>query len=253
MGEGWRSCRPRLTVVALPLYNPTSICNRALRKVPDRPIASLDENSLQARECAAAYADCVQELLEDHPWEFAYARSTLASVPNDRSGEWAFAYAMPDQAAYLGKVLLPQDLSIGGTVVNDPNGVVPIVVQPRNYLGYPDVPSYVGSLDDMFARAPAWRTELRGRIIYTDAPTGAVAEYTANTLTENVFTAQFVHALHLLIAARVAPALTKDPARSNAILSEYELYANRAKANDRNRQVDRYGDNLPDWVAVRGW
>lgn len=231
-------------MVSLPAYSATSIANMALRHVPDRIIADINENTLQARECKAAYADCVAELLEDHPWEFAFERTSLAQVTNDRPGEWAFAYACPADAAYIGKIILTQAVDTDQTVY-------PVAAQPTNYLGLPNVPSYIGALDDVTSRAPGWRFTPFNDVLYTDCPLGAVAEYTVNQLDERRFKPLFVKALACLMAARIAPALVKDRQIGPQMMVMADGFVQRAKASDRNRQMETYGSFIPDWIAVR--
>lgn len=223
-------------MTTLPFYDPTSIANRALREVPDRQIADITEASLQGRECAAAYPDCLAELLEDQPWEFAVSRVTLARIVNDRSGEWAYAYALPDTAAYVGRLLASDALgTIGGAQVISTNA-------SYAYRG----PDYGADLN---ARAVSYPKLIAGNILYTDCP-GSVAEITLNVLPEARFTPLFVRALALRMAVRMTPTLKKAEA-SRELLSREELAVGRAKAADGNRQRETYGDFMPDWMACR--
>lgn len=55
------------------------ICNRALQKLGAQRIAAIDENSKNARECAAAYAALRDAELRAHPWNFSITRAQLAA------------------------------------------------------------------------------------------------------------------------------------------------------------------------------
>ena len=232
----------------LPTYSPTSICQKALLEVPDRTIADIGEQTLQGITCAQVYGDCVGEVLEEHPWEFAITRQTLAAVPNDRIGEWCSAFAMPQDAAFVGKVFLPQDQD-----GNDPLGFIPIVPQPYNYLGVPTLPQIqqVGFNRDWNERAPGWRFLPVDGVLYSDAPFGAVAEYTTNQLPESSFRPLFVRALVMLIASRIAPTLRKDRALQKDLFASYQFELGRAKKSNMERTERVYGAFISDWISVR--
>jgi hypothetical protein len=73
----------------------TSICNLALGKIGDKTITSLDESSNQARACKRFYAQCRDELLRMHPWNFAIARAQLSKLPTAPVFGWAAQYQLP--------------------------------------------------------------------------------------------------------------------------------------------------------------
>jgi len=56
----------------------TSICNSALAKLGAKRIASLDEDSKEARLCKEQYSKLRNEVLRSHPWNFAIKRAALA-------------------------------------------------------------------------------------------------------------------------------------------------------------------------------
>ena len=229
----------------MPTYDPTSICNRALREVPDRQIADLSEVSLQARECAAAYPDCVAEMLEDHPYSFAVKRQILAApVTNPRANEWTFAYQVPDDAAFIGKIMPSNDGIANPLGWGDGYPQTPIMGYAR------PVELFADTTQDFTSRAPGWTRMVEAGLIFTDCP-NAIAEYTSTAITENQFTPQFVRALAMLIACRVAPALTKDADRRGKLWPQMEIEKQRAKATDNSRQMDTYGSSVPDWMACR--
>lgn len=57
----------------------TDICNRALQKLGAARINSLTDQSTNARACALAYDTCRQDLLREHPWNFAIQRFQLSA------------------------------------------------------------------------------------------------------------------------------------------------------------------------------
>lgn len=58
--------------------NAVTICSNALLKLGSRTIASLTENTDEARLCANLYAPTRDRLLRSHPWNFAIKRDILA-------------------------------------------------------------------------------------------------------------------------------------------------------------------------------
>jgi hypothetical protein len=73
-----------------------TVCNLALGELRAPPIVDIAEDSLEARECARYYPQCLRILLERHDWAFANRRAALAELSvNDRATEWAHAYILP--------------------------------------------------------------------------------------------------------------------------------------------------------------
>lgn len=77
-----------------------STCNLALGELRTAPIVDIAEDTLEARECARYYPQCLRTLLERHDWAFANRRASLAELAdNDRAAEWAHAYVLPSGCA----------------------------------------------------------------------------------------------------------------------------------------------------------
>jgi hypothetical protein len=173
-----------------PTISKTFVSNLALAELPQGAIASYeDENSQAARQCRTHYDQCVQELLEDHPWTFALGRVLLAQVTNDRP-VWGYAYTVPQDAAYIGKVFGPE-----GQGLDDINNPI-----PGTRFANVSIPGMVLNTDD---RDPRWPFELGqdGAVLYTDCENAAV-EYTKKAISEAVFRPMFTRALAVLLASR---------------------------------------------------
>lgn len=209
---------------------PTSICNLALAELPDKAIGSLDEASIQARECNRVYAQAVSEMLERHPWQFKITRVSLANVDNDRSGEWGYAYSIPDKVGRITKVVYAQpDTSSDADFV---------------LVGQRLAPSG-GNLWD---RAPAQPYLRAGSIIYTDVP-DAVLEFQLGAGSEDQFPALFVKALYFDIASRICTPLSRSADRKKELIAQAELWWGRATAADLNGQMNRY-DPAPEALTT---
>jgi hypothetical protein len=77
----------------------TGICNRALEKLGEDPIVSIDDGSKQAQALKRVYTDTLNALLVEHPWHFAKKRAALpasATVP-----AWGFNFGYPVPADFL--------------------------------------------------------------------------------------------------------------------------------------------------------
>lgn len=80
------------------------ICNRALQKLGAKRITSLDQDSVNARACLAAYSSCRQAELRAHPWSFAVDRTALAADAQAPAFGKANAFTLPAECL---RVLAP--------------------------------------------------------------------------------------------------------------------------------------------------
>lgn len=200
-----------------------SICNVALAEVGADSIASLDEESVGARECRRAFDDAVADLLARSDWGFKTRRLNAAGVPNDRPAEWSYAYAMPADAARVLRVLPPAEANypewgIWSTPAWDALGAVPFV-------------------------------EAGGTIHCNVAD--AVIEVASASAPASDFPPLFRRALEFEIAARIAMPLRRDRALRGDMLQLAELALARAIAEDRNRHPRRELDWLGEVALAR--
>lgn len=84
------------------------ICNKALDKLGHSPIASLDDGNKAANLCVRNWPLVRDEVLRDHPWNFAVRRATLASETT--APDWGFSSSFPFPEDCL-RVLEVRDLS----------------------------------------------------------------------------------------------------------------------------------------------
>jgi hypothetical protein len=201
-----------------------SVCNIALAEVRAPSIVSIDEGSAEANTCAIHYDECLQVLLESHDWGFAKARATLATVAvNDRSGEWLYAYAAPDDMAAPSRLIWPGQTPLSG------------VYYPWPYL-YPRPPFVFSDY------------VLDGGVIYANTQ-GAQFEYVSRDVEEAKMPAMFKRALALELASRLAVTLLDDRAKKGDLIQQAEAAKRRAMAEDQNR-FPRRDINAPDEVAL---
>ncbi|MGY4397300.1 hypothetical protein ACVWZA_002494 [Sphingomonas sp. UYAg733] len=191
-----------------------TVCNLALGELRAPPIADIDENSIEARECARYYPQCLTLLLERHEWSFATKIVALPALTlNPRAGEWAHAYG------------LPVDLGTAKRVV-------------------PAVGEWVPAQGQCFI--------VEAGVLYAQA-TNAVLEYSPNQVAEAVMPAMFVDALAFALAARLAVPVRDSREMKAQLLQQAEVAAQRAIADDRNRQPQRdpqYDGAFTDQVLI---
>lgn len=85
---------------------PVQICNSALTILGAEPISSLDENSKTARQCNLNYPLVRDELLEDHYWNFAMKRASLAQIATYvADSDWSYAYELPNDVVRVRKMI----------------------------------------------------------------------------------------------------------------------------------------------------
>lgn len=75
------------------MVSTVDICNRALQKLGERPIVSLDDDVKAARECKRAYELVRDAVFRDHPWNALAARASLAAMAE--APAWGFAKQYP--------------------------------------------------------------------------------------------------------------------------------------------------------------
>lgn len=84
------------------------ICNKALDKLGHGPITSLEDGTKAANLCLRNWPLIRDQVLRDHPWNFAVKRDVLA--PNSETPAWGFTYKFSLPADSL-RLLEIRDLS----------------------------------------------------------------------------------------------------------------------------------------------
>lgn len=187
-----------------------TICNLALGDLRAPPIADVNEETVEARECRRYYPHSLAMMLDDYSWTFCKRVESLAVLANnERSSEYAYAYALPSNCA-MALRLLPS-----GTMASD-----------YTAWGWPynQVPQ------------PSWWTAfiVENGVLYSNVQ-DAVLEYSINDAEEADFPPLFREALRKLLAANLAVPLRDDANMKRMLLQEAELARQAAIASDMNR------------------
>lgn len=207
-----------------------AIKNMALAELPSAPIASEDENSLEARECSRWYDQALEWLLEQHDWEKANRRSVLAATANDRPSEYLYAYALPDGLGTPRRVI-PDLESLG-------------LGLPVPLPGEPYAETWAFALDN----CPV-EYIIENSVLYTNVE-NATLEYGAKTISEAVMSAMFAEALAYRLASHLAMPIKKDRELKADLIKQAEVAKDRAMADDLNRQPQSYGRGSYNEVAA---
>jgi hypothetical protein len=209
------------------------IFNRAVGRIAGKPVADVEENSLEARECRRFYPSVISNMLEaPQEWSFAKQRVLLASVANLRPNEWVSAYQLPSNCA--SPVRLIPDLAGLGLGV------------PIPLPGEPYAETWWFST---FADIEAPYV-LDGTTIFTNE-VNATLEYVVNDIAGLNVSQLVIEAIRLQLAAEIAIPVKKDSALRKDILGEAEIAWERAIADDRNRQPETYGDYVSETLLAR--
>ena len=211
--------------------NLTQICNEAISDLPAHPITDIEDGSKEARECSRHLSGVVSDLIGLHDWAFVRRRVALASVTNDREGEWSYAYALPDEI--VSPVKLVRDYSassVPGIVVT------PILYWPTADLGL--------SIVDY---------EIANGILYTNLES-AILEYSIDALDSNKWPSLFAQAIIRTLASRIYPAVmgaTGDLQKHTFLHQMAQRAVNEAIADDLNRHPRQRKSFVPDGAIAR--
>ncbi len=209
------------------------ICNLALAHLPAAPIASINENSLEARECRRFYPHSVADALEKSDWSFANTRVGLAELAtNDRDSEWLYAYGLPSNMGSALRVLPDfEGLGLG---------------LPTPLAGDP----YAETWSTMGGNYYETPYVIQGSTLYSNIET-ATLEYSINDVAGINVPQLFHTAMVLDLAARLAVPVKKDSNREAALLKAADAKWQEAIADDRNRHPHYYGQYVSEGLMAR--
>ncbi len=200
-----------------------TVCNLALGELRAPAIVDIDEATTEAAECRRYYPHCLKLLLERFDWSFAARIAPLAELAaNPRASEWAHAYALPADLATAARLVPPAGGWAGAPVCSPASGpATPISGQP-----------FIIENGVLFSQVA-----------------NAILEYSARDVAEAAMPGLFIDALAYALAARLAVPLRDSREAKGQLLQQAEVAAQRAIADDINRQPNR-ATSAPDEVAI---
>jgi hypothetical protein len=86
-----------------------SICNSAIFKVGGRRISSITEETKEAQVCNGLYEQLRDQVLRDHPWNFASKRATLTPTADEPAFEFDYEFDIPSDCLRILKTY-PDDI-----------------------------------------------------------------------------------------------------------------------------------------------
>lgn len=219
----------------MPVVSQLEIANLALARIRAEPIASINDNSLAARECRRFYPRAMADMLDgpfDHDWSFANVRVALALLAsNDREQEWMYAYALPSNMASAIRVI-PDFEGLG--------------------LGYP-IPLMGEPYAETWAVAGGFYETpyiIEGSTLYSNVE-NARLEYAIDDIAGLNVSQKVITALELDLAARLAYPVKSDKEREKTLAQAAATAWERAIADDRNRHPVSSGQYVSEAMAAR--
>lgn len=234
------------------------ICNRALGEIGTRStIASLSENSEEARYCNIYYEAVRDQALGLANWNFARYTTTLAvlkaapGTPENpdapSSGVWStdwpappwlYEYAFPSDCIRC-RYIIPQ-LDMG--TFNVPLTSAP--VSASSYYNYQDPIKFVVATDKNADNDFI-------KVILT-SQSQAILVYTAQVTDPNAWEPDFVQVVVNALAGKLTIPLTGDRGLAQLRIGLANQQALEARGNDGNEGLT-VQESLPDWLRVRGF
>ena len=191
-----------------------AICNIALRKLREQPIASLLEESEPARLCATLFEPARDALLMRHPSNFSMTRQQLTQQATAPLFEWDYEYLLPTSPFCLRAYALWH------------NGAY---------------------------RKSGWQVENRAgqRVIVSNWDDDVYLLYIARITDASMFSASFVEALSDYLALQLAFPLTRDKAQTEQREAIFKLSWREHKNADAGEGFPLEPDDGA-FVSIRG-
>jgi hypothetical protein len=231
-----------------------TICNRALQAINTRTsIASLSEDSVEARNCALIYADTRDEVLQMAYWNFAQKTAYLAllksapgtpSNPASTTNQWSTAFPAPP---WLYEYAYPQDCIQVSRIVQQIQNYY--IGTPYTSGGTSTYPYAVGPGSPFKVTTDEDSQGQQQSVILTNQYQ-AIAVYTMRITNPQLFGAQFVEALVQALAAKLALNLSGQIPLANLKFAQANAIIAAARASDGNEGLTVI-DNMPDWITIR--
>ena len=240
----------------------TDICNQALAGVPTRStIASITENSPEARICAMFYQDTLDAMLRAAHWDFARKTAFLTILkaaygtpentssnttgqwdPTQPSPPWLYSYAYPSDCV-LFRYVVPQFYTSGASA-----GTTPIFSVPS--LGA--VPPYVSLSPQKFQKGTD--TDANGNQVtcILSNQDQAIGIYTARTPGPDNWDPLFKQAMVAALTVRIALPLKGDKKAKEDARAEALALVQQAQASNGNEGLTNV-NKVPDWIRIRGY
>lgn len=200
--------------------NVTDICNMALSYLGKGRIASLDEQSENARQCKLFYTYTKNRLLREYSWGFAKRITQLAEL-DTVNPFWSHVYAYPSKCLCVRRIFNCTDILDENKKIKKAANLRVMAEDRDKYEIYMVSDNVRGIACDT---GDAW------------------LEYTYDIDDLNVCSSDFIEALTHMLAYEIALALTANMQLKNSEYQQAMAVLNRAKytsAAEEHKQVQR--------------
>lgn len=172
--------------------NQTDACNAALGRIGSFTIASIDENSSEARQCKRHFDRIRQSLLRDFDFNFSVAWQVLSQISGGAAFDYDYAYQLPSD--YL------RIISFDGV--------------------------RAGTRQNM------WKIANSRLYTDDSSSDNAKLEYVRDVTDVTEWDSTFGEAFSWYLAAAIAPAITSDPKLALGLLQAGQAFLSDAKGAD---------------------
>lgn len=218
------------------MVSEVNICNLALGNIRAGTINSLDETSVQARQCKLRYPILRDQMLQDSPWQFAGSIRPLA-VLTTTVFNWAYVYQYPSDCLRINRVIPDYE------EINQDNRTSGL------FYPYRDA--------DVYKPSPVPTVEYKvfnvdgNKVIVSQFPNLRI-DYRRRITDPTIFSLNFTMALsHLLAAELAVPIAGVELGRAlrSDSLTMYESYLSAGVANELNEQKEEIAES--EYISIR--
>jgi len=192
----------------------TDIVNRALQKLGAERITTIDDNNSRARAAKANYELLRDDLLREHPWNFAMTRTTMEALSDAPAFGFDLAFELP-----------------------------------ADCLRVVEVGEYPVSLDD-YRQGSNAPFKVEGSQVLSNQAAPLTVRYVQRVTDESRFDPAFTEALATRLAAELAEELTQSGEKVQAAAQAYARAVRRAKTLNA---IENPPEDVPDgsWIMGR--
>jgi hypothetical protein len=212
------------------------IYNMALSQLRAGTVNSVDDVTVQAKQCALHYPIALEQALGDSLWGFNHAVTALAQLTEATVFGWTYCWQYPSDCVRINKVVRNLE-----DVAADTGVVVSSRLYDHRFRSANDLPSVEYRVYNVDGTQVIATKESELRI-----------DYRLRVTNTQMFTAEFVTALASLLASMVAiPIVGLKDGRElrTESLTLYNAFKSKAAANSLNEQQTQQPES--EYITVR--
>lgn len=206
---------------------PTTICNRALRLIGEKPVNSIDDNSTEsARVCKQFYVYSLRSVLEEGEWPFATIETPVTRITApDYMKEQKYMYEIPSNCALI----------VGLSKRYNRKSMQKGIDWDIRFIPSLSKAVIVCNLESTTSDEITDTTEQDEQILI---------EYIADTQLTSSYTAAFLRCLVAQLAADICMPITHDTQKWSAMMQ----YASAEKSKALQQALNQDGQDKMAWI-----